>query len=176
MTLERKEIKNCAIAVLRLCVKTNESIIMKNTRTQSRVLALQILYQMEITKDSISCVQERFWQANDAPETVKNFANLLAEGTAENLATIDPAIRSAATHWKISRMPVVDRCLLRSTTYELLYLIDIPPAVSINEAIELAKKYSTEDSPQFINAILDKIKDMGTEMIDLADLRTSGSE
>ena len=149
---------------------------MRNTRTQSRVLALQMLYQVEVTKDSIRSVQERFWQANDAPETVKQFANLLAQGTMEHLITIDPAICSAATHWKIDRMPVVDRCLLRSTAYELLYLIDIPPAVSINEAIELAKKYSTEDSPQFINAILDKIKDMGTEMVSLADLRTSRSE
>ena len=149
---------------------------MRNTRTQSRILALQMLYQAEITKDSLHYIQECFWQVNDAPETVKQFANLLAEGTTEHLATIDPAIRSAATHWKIDRMPVVDRCLLRSTTYELLYLIDIPPAVSINEAIELAKKYSTEDSPQFINAILDKIKDMGTEMVSLAELRTSRSE
>ena len=149
---------------------------MRNTRTQSRILALQMLYQAEITKDSLHYIQECFWQVNDAPDTVKQFANLLAEGTTQHLATIDPAIRSAAIHWKIDRMPVVDRCLLRSTTYELLYLIDIPPAVSINEAIELAKKYSTEDSPQFINAILDKIKDMGTEMVSLAELRTSRSE
>ena len=149
---------------------------MRNTRTQSRIFALQMLYQAEITKDSIHYIQECFWQVNDAPETVKQFANLLAEGTTEHLATIDPAIRSAATHWKIDRMPVVDRCLLRSTTYELLFLIDIPLAVSINEAIELAKRYSTEDSPQFINAILDKIKDMGTEMVSLAELRTSRSE
>lgn len=149
---------------------------MRNTRTQSRVLALQMLYQIEVTKVPIRSVQEYFWQVNDASKTVKEFADLLAEGTMEHLDTIDPAIRSAATHWKINRMPVVDRCLLRSSTYELLYLIDIPPAVSINEAIELAKKYSTEDSPQFINAILDKIKDMGTEMVGLADLRTSRSE
>ena len=149
---------------------------MRNTRTQSRILALQMLYQAETMKTPIRRVQELFWQTNDAPETVKGFANLLTEGTTEHLATIDSAIQSAATRWKIDRMPVVDRCLLRSAAYELLYLIDIPPAVSINEAIELAKKYSTEDSPQFINAILDKIKDMGTEMVSLADLRTSGSE
>ena len=149
---------------------------MRNRRTQSRILALQMLYQAEITKDPIRLVQERFWNTNAAPETVKNFANLLAEGATKYLATIDPAIRSAATHWKIDRMPVVDRCLLRSTAYELLYLIDIPPAVSINEAIELAKKYSTEDSSQFINAILDKIKDMGIEMVSLEDLRTSEGE
>ena len=149
---------------------------MRNTRTQSRILALQMLYQAEMTKDSIGFVQKCFWAANDAPENVKQFANLLAEGTTEHLATIDPAIRSAATHWKIDRMPVVDRCLLRSTTYELLYLIDIPAAVSINEAIELAKRYSTDDSPQFINAVLDKIKDMGTETVSLEDLRTSRGE
>ena len=149
---------------------------MRNRRTQSRILALQMLYQAEITKNSIHRVQGRFWQANDVPETVKQFANLLTEGTTEHLVTIDTAIRSAATHWKIDRMPVVDRCLLRSSTYELFYLIDIPPAVSINEAIELAKKYSTEDSSQFINAILDKIKDMGTEVVSLEDLRTSEGE
>ena len=148
---------------------------MRNTRTQSRILALQMLYQAEITKDPIHRIQDSFWQINDAPQTVKKFANLLAKGTTEHLATIDPVICSAATHWKIDRMPVIDRCLLRSTAYELFYLIDIPPAVSINEAIELAKKYSTEDSPQFINAILDKIKDMGTEMVSLEDLRTSSA-
>ena len=149
---------------------------MRKTRTQARVLALQMLYQADITKDSVHLVQKRFWQTNEAPETVKHFANLLAEGASEHLATIDPAIRSAAINWEIHRMPVVDRCLLRSAAYELLYLIDIPPAVSINEAIELAKKYSTEDSPQFINAILDKIKDMGAEMVSLEHLRTSGGE
>lgn len=134
------------------------------------------MYQAEITREPIHLVQARFWQANDAQENVKQFANLLVDGTMEHLNKIDSVIGSAATHWKIDRMPVVDRCLLRSTAYELLYLIDIPPAVSINEAIELAKRYSTDDSPQFINAILDKIKDMGTETVSLEDLRTSRSE
>ncbi|MCZ6678453.1 MAG: transcription antitermination factor NusB [Candidatus Poribacteria bacterium] len=145
-------------------------------RTQARVFALQMLYQAEMTSDPVNRVQARFWQTNAASEAVKGFANLLVEGTWEHLATIDPAIHGAAPHWELHRMPVVDRCLLRSGVYELLYLIDIPPAVSINEAIELAKKYSTEDSPQFINAVLDKVKDMGSEMVSLGELRTSGGE
>jgi N utilization substance protein B len=135
-----------------------------------------MLYQAEITNDPVDCVQERFWQVCEASATVKHFANLLTEGASKHLATIDPAIRSAATNWELHRMPVVDRCILRSTAYELLYLVDISPAVSINEAIELAKKYSTEDSPQFINAILDKIKDMGAELVSLEHLTTSGGE
>lgn len=70
-------------------------------------------------------------------------------------------------------MPIIDRCILRSATYELLYLVDIPPAVSINEAIELAKTYSTEDSPKFINGVLDKIKDSDADWVRLEEKRTS---
>ena len=145
-------------------------------RTQSRVFALQMLYQAEITDEPINLVQERFWKTNEVPEAVKHFTDLLVEGTTSHLATIDPAISSAATNWALHRMPAVDRCLLRSAAYELLYLIDIPPAVSINEAIEIARAYSTDDSPQFVNAILDKIKDIGTEVVGLEHLRTSGGE
>ena len=145
-------------------------------RTQSRVFALQMLYQAEITDDPINVVQEGFWKTKEAPEAVKHFTDLLVEGTISHLATIDPAISSAAANWELHRMPAVDRCLLRSAAYELLYLIDIPPAVSINEAIEIARAYSTDDSPQFVNAILDKIKDIGTEVVGLEHLRTSGGE
>lgn len=134
---------------------------MMRPRTQARVFALQMLYQADRANDPIDVVQARFWKTTKAREEIKTFANLLVEGTLEHLTKIDPAIRSAATsNWPVHRMPVVDRCLLRSATYEILYLVDIPSAVSINEAIELSKKYSTEDSPKFINAVLDKIKDM----------------
>ena len=137
-------------------------------RTLARKYALQILYQLEITNDSIEKVLIRFWElikdvdTVDIPDNVHSkaneFATLLVRGTLEHLATIDKAITESSENWKIHRMPVVDRCILRCATYELLYLIDIPPAVTINEAIELAKRFSTEDSPKFINAVLDKIK------------------
>ncbi|MBI1929286.1 transcription antitermination factor NusB [Candidatus Poribacteria bacterium] len=147
-------------------------------RTQARVFALQMLYQAEITNEPIDLIRERFWKTAIASETVKHFADVLVKGASEHQIVIDRAIRSAATkNWPLHRMPVIDRCLLRSATYELLYLVDIPPAVSINEAIELAKAYSTEDSPKFINAILDKIKDMKSDMTQqLEHLRTSGGE
>jgi N utilization substance protein B len=161
---------------LGICELHLRQAIMMRLRTQARVFALQMLYQAEITKDPIHLVQERFWETVKSTEEITTFANLLVEGTSQHLATIDQAIGEAATNWSIHRMPVIDRCILRSTTYELLYLVDIPPAVSINEAIELAKAYSTEDSPKFINAVLDKIKDTVCDIIDLEHLRTSGGE
>ena len=146
-------------------------------RTQARVFALQMLYQADMTSDPIDAVQERFWITKKASAEIKTFANLLVEGTLEYLTKIDLAIRkAAASNWPVRRMPVVDRCLLRSATYEILYLADIPSAVSINEAIELSKRYSTEDSPKFINAVLDKIKDMACNMVDLEDFNTSRGE
>ena len=78
------------------------------------------------------------------------------------------------TNWTLERMPIVDLCILRSATYELLYLVDIPPAVSINEAIELAKTYSTDDSPKFVNGVLDRIKEIAPTKTELEHLRTSG--
>ena len=150
---------------------------MMRPRTQARVFALQMLYQADMTSDPIGTVQKRFWKTTKAKAEIKTFANLLVEGTLECLTKIDSAIRSAAAaSWPVNRMPVVDRCLLRSATYEILYLADIPSAVSINEAIELSKKYSTEDSPKFINAVLDKIKNMACNMVELEDLNSSRGE
>ena len=143
-------------------------------RTRARACALQMLYQAEITQDSIGYVQKLFWQSENAPEHVREFANPLVEGTFKHRETIDSAIGSTADNWTLERMPVVDLCILRSATYELLFLVDIPSAVSINEAIELAKTYSTDDSPKFVNAILDRIKEIAPTMIGLEHLRTSG--
>ena len=145
-------------------------------RTRAREYALQMLYQAEITQDSIGYVQELFWQSENAPDLVREFANPLVEGTFEHREAIDSAIRSTADNWTLERMPIVDLCILRSATYELLYLVDIPPAVSINEAVELAKTYSTDDSPKFVNAVLDRIKAIAPAMAKLEHLRTSGGK
>ena len=133
-----------------------------------------MLYQAEITRDSIGYVQKLYWQSENAPNDVREFASPLVEGTFEHREAIDSAIRSTADNWTLERMPIVDLCILRSATYELLYLVDIPPAVSINEAVELAKTYSTDDSPKFVNAVLDRIKEMAPTMTELERLRTSG--
>ncbi len=113
---------------------------------------------------------------NFKAEESEYFANLLIKGTSEHLETIDRVIQSVATNWMLNRMPIIDLCILRSATYELLYLVDIPPIVSINEAIELAKIYSTEDSPRFINGVLDKIKDIAPDLVGLEHMQTSEAE
>jgi transcription antitermination factor NusB len=129
-------------------------------RTQAREFALQILYQMDITHEACDASLENFWQAHSEHinETLKNFSTELVRGVAENLKTIDAKIAQYATNWQLERMAVVDRNVLRMSCFELMFREDIPPKVSINEAVELAKKYSGTDAGKFVNAILDKIK------------------
>ena len=127
-------------------------------RTRARECALKILYSLDITKQDLETRLSDFWQNNQEETEVKDFADLLIKGTIENLERIDSLISKYAKNWEISRMAFVDRNILRLASYELLFLKDIPPKVSINEAVELAKRYSGEDSSKFVNAILDKIK------------------
>jgi len=127
-------------------------------RRRAREYALQLLFQIDITGDRLSDeLLDDFWEGNKEDNDVREFADSIVRGTIEHLDTIDPLIRDATEHWQLERMAVIDRNILRSATYELLYRPDIPPSVAINEAIELAKKYSTEDSSRFINGILDRI-------------------
>lgn len=130
-------------------------------RTKAREFALQVLYQMDITCDSSDTALADFWQAHqeqDFTESVRGFTAELVRGTVDNLAVIDAKISQYATNWQLKRMAVVDRNILRLASYELVYRSDIPPKVSINEAVELAKKYSGSEAGKFVNAILDKIK------------------
>lgn len=134
-------------------------------RRRAREYALQLLFQLDITKNKLNNKQfEGFWEDIREDNDIKEFADNLVRGTRENIAAIDETIKKAAEHWSIDRMAVIDRNILRCATYELLYRTDIPPLVTINEALEISKKYSTEDSASFINGILDKIaKDKSTQ-------------
>lgn len=130
-------------------------------RSRAREFALQVLYQMDVTHDNYDVSLANFWEAGaeeDISEEVKGFAGELVKGAADNLAAIDTAISRHATNWQLKRMAVVDRNILRLGCYELMFREDIPPKVSINEAVELAKKYSGLEAGKFVNAILDKIK------------------
>ena len=131
-------------------------------RTLARECALQILYQLDITKDELPLVLSDYWTeiGSGVDESAKEFANSLVSGTQENLAKIDAVISKYADNWQIKRMATVDRNILRLATYEMLFIKDIPPKVSINEAIELAKKYGDAESNKFVNGVLDKIKKM----------------
>lgn len=130
-------------------------------RTRAREFGLQILYQIDITGDDCNAALDSFWQSRsqeDVDAELKDFTSTLVKGVSDNLEAIDLKISQYAANWHLKRMPVVDRNILRLSCYELLFRQDIPAKVSINEAVELAKKFSGLDSGKFVNAILDKIK------------------
>lgn len=137
------------------------------TRRQARELALQFLYQFDSLKESSSDSEDVgellsfFWDRNDNPsdEDTKEFSSILIMGSCSNLARIDDIIATYSQHWRLTRMPTIDRNILRIAIYEILYLSNIPPPVTINEAVELGKKFGTEESGSFINGILDKIRE-----------------
>jgi transcription antitermination factor NusB len=126
-------------------------------RTKARESALQILFQVDITNDPINVVLKRYWQDRKRNPEVIEFANQIVMGTSEHLVEIDKIISKHSENWDIERMPVIDRNILRFATYEILYMIDIPPKVTIDEAIDLANKFGTVNSGKFINGVLDKI-------------------
>jgi N utilization substance protein B len=117
-----------------------------------------LLFQIEFTgKKNEFEIAENFRDNKKEDVSLKKFAEELVSGTISNLVKIDKIIQESAEHWKVDRMAAVDRNILRFAVYEILYRNDIPPAVTINEALEIAKKYSSSDSVPFINGLLDKI-------------------
>ena len=128
-------------------------------RTQAREVALQLLYQLDVQGDEVAETLEQGAARQGADdEEVRSFALDLVRGTAEARAELDEVIAAAAQNWEIRRMAIVDRNILRMGVYEMLHVSDIPAKVSINEAIELGKRYSTQQSGSFINGILDRIR------------------
>lgn len=127
-------------------------------RRRSREYALQVLFQLDLTGNELNDdMLNEFWQGIDEGSDVKKFSFDIIKNTRQNISEIDDTIKQAAEHWALNRMAIIDRNILRAATYEILFRSDIPASVVINEAIEIAKKYSTEESAPFINGILDKI-------------------
>ena len=129
-------------------------------RTKARQLALQILYQIDITRENSATSLENFWrsQKKEVDSAVKQFSLELVEGIQKNREIIDRKIAQYAENWELRRMAVVDRNILRQACFELLFRPEIPPKVAINEAIELAKHFSSVEAGKFVNGILDKIR------------------
>ena len=118
-----------------------------------------MLFQWDITHDAIDQIAATFFQNHpEESAAVADFARELVTGTVENVEHIDRLIQRHAEHWRLDRMATVDRNLLRLATEEFLYDKETPKTVVINEAIEIARRYSSQESPQFINGILDSIK------------------
>jgi N utilization substance protein B len=127
-------------------------------RRQAREYVLQALFERDFTGTLSPAAYSAHSRDREPEETDDTaFAEELIKGTLEHLNEIDTVIQKFAEHWTIERMPVVDRNILRFSIYEILYRKDIPSAVTINEALEIAKKYSSSESVAFINGLLDKI-------------------
>lgn len=126
------------------------------SRHQSRERALQILFQYDIHGKPGVWLDE-FWRQCHASEDVKTFAERLVGGVLEHKKDLDSLIGKYATNWKVSRMQILDRNILRLGAYELLYLDEVPAKVSVDEAIELAKDFGDEEAAKFVNGILDKV-------------------
>lgn len=130
------------------------------SRRKARECALQMLFAADVAEMPATDVVRSYWAElgeAELDESARQFATRLAAGTLQNLELLDERIRSRAEHWRISRMAVVDRNILRLAVYEFLYE-PTPRTVAINEALEIARRFSTYEATQFINGILDAIK------------------
>jgi transcription antitermination factor NusB len=127
-------------------------------RTQARELALQLMYQLDLRGDEILDEVTAAVAPGAGDSEMVDFARELIFGVREKRVEIDRHIEEVAKNWQLKRMAAIDRNILRLATYELLYRDDIPPLVTINEAIDIAKKFSTKNSGPFVNGVLDNIR------------------
>lgn len=124
-------------------------------RRRARELALQLLYQHEHTGADLEAMQREFDEWTGATDSVREFADFLLRGTLANLEELDEELGVQTAHWRLERLAAVDRNILRLALFELTRLPDTPPAVVIDEAIEIAKKFGAEESGRFVNGVLD---------------------
>lgn len=134
-----------------------------DTRRRGREAALQMLYEWEVGRLPMALVRTSFWDlgqpdAGEVTGRIRAFAERLATGTSEAVAAIDPLIEAQAAHWRLERMAVVDRLILRLAVYEFLHEPETPRVVAIEEAIRLAKRFSTPDAARFVNGVLDGVR------------------
>ena len=129
-------------------------------RRKARECALQMLFAADVAKTRGSVLTQHYWSElgeTGLDDLARNFADKLTNGTLDKLDAIDDRIRTRAEHWRIERMAIVDRNILRLAVYEFLFE-ETPATVVINEALEIARRFSTFEATQFINGILDAIK------------------
>jgi N utilization substance protein B len=131
-------------------------------RRRGRIIAFQSLYRAEVAGAGLEELFDFSWMDGEKPgaavEDALLFARLLIQGTLENLPRIDEAIRAQLENWDFSRLNKVDLAILRMSVYCLLFQPDIPPTVTINEAVDISKSFGTEDSYRFVNGVLDAVR------------------
>ncbi|MHC4237525.1 MAG: transcription antitermination factor NusB [Planctomycetota bacterium] len=146
-------------------------------RTIARELTMQALCQLDVQGAEAEPMLHVFFRDNSDDAMVLELAEKWTRGTWEKVTACDDLIANAAVRWKLSRMSQVDRAILRLSTYQLRYCEDIPPKVVLNEAIEIAKKYSTEQSPRFVNGVMDAVlKHLRQVSVDGADTNQPAAE
>jgi transcription antitermination factor NusB len=126
-------------------------------RRKGRELAIQILFQMEFNPGDTDEICDLVCENFNPSKSIRTFSRKLVCGVRENIEYLDRLIRKSSKNWRLERMSKVDKSILRLSTYEILFMKDIPHKVSIDEAVELAKKYGTDESGAFINGVLDNI-------------------
>jgi len=127
-------------------------------RRKARESALQILYKLEFDPGEADAAVDSFWKKKRGTAETKDYSRWLVEGVLSRKEELDAAIQSVSEHWRVTRMAIVDRNILRLAAYELLQAGPIAPAIVINEAIEIAKKYSGPEAATFVNGILDALR------------------
>jgi transcription antitermination protein NusB len=125
-------------------------------RTKSREFAMQMLFQWDMSEQEPAKLEAKFWRAAKAADSTRVFANRLFEGAVKETPAIAELIVKQAENWRLDRLAVIDRAILRLAIYELR-TTDTPPRVILNEAVELAKKFSSEEAGSFVNGILDAV-------------------
>lgn len=142
--------------------RRNASRLPKASLHRAREVALQMLYQWEVGRVSMDDVRQTFWAHDTGGELLSDdlraFATALADGVAARVRELDPIIAEAADHWRVERMNVMDRLVLRLAVYEFLHEPGTPGKVVINEALELARTFSGNEAVRFINGLLDAIR------------------
>lgn len=128
------------------------------SRTAAREAALKGLYQLDLRSSVPDAELDELLERECNQREAQDYARLLIKGTRKHETSIDKEITQVAENWDLARMAAIDRNVLRMAIFEMLHRDDIPPAVAINEAVTIAKKYSTKDSGAFVNGILDQVK------------------
>jgi N utilization substance protein B len=126
-------------------------------RRKSREIIVQVLYQMDMSDGDAEENFNLFWQHFNPSDELKEFSHEVVQGVCKHREEIDALIEKHSKHWRLKRMPIIDKNILRAAIFELMFCPDTPVKVIINEAIELGKKFSSEKSSPFINGILDKV-------------------
>ena len=128
-------------------------------RTTAREAALQMMFALDATDNDVDQTISDYWRETPGDGEGKAYANELVKGATAVISELDARISAASANWRVERMTRVDRNVLRLCVYELLYCLDVPRAVALDEAVELAKRYGAEDSGAFVNGVLDQVAD-----------------